>query len=77
MKDCGIYAGSGSSVILTKLGMGEINIHVFHWWELLLIACFFLLIAIAGGVAGMAFQELINLNKGNWIGKRKAQRPSS
>lgn len=77
MKDINIYIGSGSSVILAKLGMGKIDIHLFSWWELLLIAFFFWGVAIFGGFVGVAFKELTQKIKDAWIGKKKVQRPYS
>ena len=60
MKDAGIHLGSALTGFATYNSIGDL--HVFRWWELLLIGFYLLVVCIAGGILGMAVQEKIEQN---------------
>lgn len=70
MKDIGIYCGTGSFTILTKLVLGDLG--GFNFIQNCFIFFFFLAVAIFGGFVGMAIQDSLNSKgKRKWNGRRK------
>lgn len=74
MKDAGIYLGSVSGTVTTWAAMGDIS--GFSWWQWILIGFYYLLVAIVGGVVGMAIQDTILKTKEKWIGEKRELKPS-
>ena len=72
MKDTGIYVGSLSALVSTKLTLGSLS--GFNFLQSILIFFFFLFVTIFGGFVGAAFQETLTNIMKKWSGKKKGLR---